>query len=71
MFIVRHLKSMKVHSVKNEESRNTLCGKPCVSNIVNDCNYGFTYIRNTDDMVNKPKVTCKLCLSKIQKTEGK
>lgn len=62
MFIVTKISSGKVHIVKSKDSYRTLCGQSCQSNIVNECNNGFGYIKNTEEILNVPKITCKKCL---------
>lgn len=61
MFIVRKLSTNKVHITSSKDSYNTLCGQPCQSNLINDCNNGFGDIKSVDELMNVPDVTCKKC----------
>lgn len=62
MFIVTKLSTGKVHVTSSRYSYKTLCGQSCQSNIVNDCSHGFGSIRNTNEILNVPEVTCKKCM---------
>lgn len=62
LFIVKKLSSGKVHIAESRDSYKTLCGQICQSNLVNDCNNGFGNIKNVNEILNVPEVTCKRCL---------
>jgi len=62
MFIVRKLSTGKVHATSSRDSHETTCGQPCRSNIINECNHGFGSIKNTNEILNVPEVTCKKCI---------
>jgi len=62
LFIVTKFSTGKVHITESKESFKTLCGQTCKTNIINDCNNGFGNIRDANEILNVPKVTCKKCL---------